>query len=414
MWKTAAAAVEFLLGDYSNAENDIEKAMKMNGVPMSKDNARAVRAIIKTKVGNYSDDFVVNELAWLDQKTEEFVKEHENDYSYSFYECYYERMKKRMIYCNLLPSYNEKAKTEPEKYNVTKLALNCNAKSECFETQSGRQFYRIFEENSSQDLIRFYNMLTKREGLDYALVKDLNINLTTISDIISTRLIAEGKFEDALTWLDKVPLSYLTGQRINWYMANRDMNVHRWEKRQQLPRNDVWDMADVVEEGTPLSENPKKVFCQKMIDLQKQLNVGNSDLQQQTAFTMGSLYLQASCYGDCWFLTRYWHDAGDSARVNDKDYAKAAMEMFDIAANNGSDVTIAAKALCGKAYTTYRVRDNSYWSWDEPSPYYWVKDDNLSKPAYTELYQYVEKHPETEYMVTKCDIGKAFKYSILR
>ena len=50
------------------------------------------------------------------------------------------------------------------------------------------------------------------------------------NDIVGTKLLREGQFTAAISYLEKVPVSYINRQGIARYMAARDYNVERWFK----------------------------------------------------------------------------------------------------------------------------------------------------------------------------------------
>ena len=49
------------------------------------------------------------------------------------------------------------------------------------------------------------------------------------------------------------------------------------------------------------------------------------------AYDLAVRYYQASCYGDCWFLTHYYSSVMDSARSWEKDFAAETVKYLNVA-----------------------------------------------------------------------------------
>ena len=61
-------------------------------------------------------------------------------------------------------------------------------------------------------------------------------------------------------------------------------------------------------------ENLKVKFCKDMLQLQSQYNLAPGGEQRDIrAYELATRFYQASCYGDCWFLTHYAKSVNDSA-----------------------------------------------------------------------------------------------------
>ena len=66
-------------------------------------------------------------------------------------------------------------------------------------------------------------------------------NPNYFNDLLATKLIAEGRFSEALPVLKKVPLSYVNGLGIALIMAHRDYKKPRWFFKQRV--KDIYDLG---------------------------------------------------------------------------------------------------------------------------------------------------------------------------
>jgi len=399
IWQTAAAALEYLLGDADNAAKDIEKALTMKGEQRSLDHARAINMIIKTSAADFDEGFVADELKWLDSKIAEECSDPE-----TICRSYFWRMRERINRKNIIPALKNLAVNDSDAMNRCILVEAAENRDDINNVYLSA-YYDVFEKHCSSELIRFLDFIHTNpvSELDRYYLSVTKIDETTLKDIIGTRLIAEGCFDDALTYLEQVPLSYLKNLNINWYMANRKFDVAQWEHSQTVPQ----DIYPEEEDKVDISNNPKIEFCKRMIALQRKMDTSAGNARREAAFKMGVLYQQASIYGQCWFISHYGRGFYDQPSPLDKDFSQAAIDMFEIASAI-SDYRLAGRALCGIAYTTYRMRQNceeNFYS----SDYEWVKQDPKTKTAYSRLNNFIAGHPETAFLTTKCDIAAVFR-----
>lgn len=167
------------------------------------------------------------------------------------------------------------------------------------------------------------------------------------NDIIGTKMMAEGRFEEAVPYLEKVPLDFLCKQNICAYMAMRDYSKPRWLTKQAIKEDSEYDSNY----RNSLNRNPKLDFCRDMMRLQPQhdLSRANSEQRINAAYELAVRYFQASCYGDCWYLTHYGKSVSDSTRVGEKDFAKAAVEYL-CESKNSTDFNMREQSLYALAY----------------------------------------------------------------
>ena len=98
-------------------------------------------------------------------------------------------------------------------------------------------------------------------------------------------------------------------------MANRKYSLPRWFNR-QLPN---MPDTDGPGKGEP-KENMKLKYCKDMLQLQANYDLAREGEQKDMrAYELAVMHYQASCYGDCWFLTHYGHSIYDSTRNGEFD-----------------------------------------------------------------------------------------------
>lgn len=107
LWLSAAAMVNYLLGNQQQAMNEAAQAINANGTPRMRDNARAIRMLITTRSSQLNDDYttyLLGELRWLDSKIK---TERHNP---SVYDNHYSDVKDRVIHKGIEPLFAKNGK----------------------------------------------------------------------------------------------------------------------------------------------------------------------------------------------------------------------------------------------------------------------------------------------------------------
>ena len=220
------------------------------------------------------------------------------------------------------------------------------------------------------------------------------------NDFIGTKLLRQGEFEDAIPYLEKVPLAYLSKQSIAPYMKKRDFYKERWIARQKKVEE---DNANIV-----LTKNQKVNFCREMIRLHSIINDGSKGKQtkQQAMYQVANLLFQAGKNGDCWYLT---HN-GWSVTSNELDFdAKALEYLHEIAADQASPLR--PKALHAIAYVTQEAYGTCFVREDDWDFLSKVKSINREGPNYEAMCNvsnYMKSHKKLPAYISKCDYYKIF------
>lgn len=425
LWQSAAAMVEYLLGDYNEASRRANAAVGMKGSRRMKDNARCIRLLAQATVaplGGETSAWMTDEFRWLDRKIRE---ERGNSQDY---ENHYTDVKERVAYLVLAPRYHAAGLHNVENALYGMMEEN---KFEYLSRLYGKdqhifgngdygmndnysvwnEYFEMLSQTPADSLAAYYAYLTsaKTDVFEHYVASQVYMNKDYYNDLIGTRYIAEGRFADALTWLERVPLEYLEKQNISWYMANRAYTVPRWFTR-QLPNEPGTDGPYLA---SP-KENLKVRYCKDMLQLQSEYNLAPEGEQRDIrAYELATRYYQASWYGDCWFLTHYGKSVLDSARAGELDFAQKARELL-AESSRSSNLQIQYESLYALAYT-----DTDPWfaaSYDsEYNVIITPRPLSSQYKALEALSRFAKEHPQNvDEHTTKCDVLRRFSTQIKR
>ncbi len=420
MWQSAAAMVEYLLGDYNEASRRANAAVGMKGSRRMKDNARCIRLLAQATVaplGGETSAWMTDEFRWLDRK----IREERGNLQ--DYENHYTDVKERVAYLVLAPRYHAAGLHNVENALYGMMEEN---KFEYLSRLYGKdqhifgngdygmndnysvwnEYFEMLSQTPADSLAAYYSYLTsaKTDVFEHYVASQVYMNKDYYNDLIGTRYIAEGRFADALTWLERVSLEYLEKQNICWYMANRSYSVPRWFVR-QLPNDPE---TDGPHKASP-KENLKVKYCKDMLQLQSEYNLAPEGEQRDIrAYELATRYYQASCYGDCWFLTHYGKSVLDSARAGELDFARKARELL-AECKASANLKIQYEALYALAYT-----DTDLWCTtefdDDYNPVTVPLPASSQYKALEALSKFIKEHPEeADEHATKCDVLKEFE-----
>ena len=236
------------------------------------------------------------------------------------------------------------------------------------------------------------------------------------ADRIGTKYLREGRFAEALKFLEKVPLSYVARQGLAYYMARRSYNRDRWiVGRQVVKERAPWSEEEYVESS--LKSNQKVDFCKEMLQLESQYRLAKKETRADIAYQLASRYYQASCYGDCWYLTHYGWSCIDSARNYEKDFAQTALTYLvearriyaspEVVNANHQAMRHQIATLYAEAFVRMEIESRVFHFYDENI--HVIAEYPAVKPYYTQLLALTQQYrDDTEQYITRCDILKRF------
>ncbi|MBR5102228.1 MAG: hypothetical protein IK092_03820 [Muribaculaceae bacterium] len=364
MWQAALGFVNYELNNPDLAIKQLTAAMKMEGTERMRDNARACLFYVKSKVQSKPDknfdDYVQSEFAWLQKKSEQEAKP-----KYGSNNHYFEVITDIALDI-LAPKYQEWGRTGTAMAMMEMVDAHGVALGEI----CGTEYWGLGEEKvaidnlTAQETIEMLNWLkSKKEGkLDRWLAEQsVNDNPEdALNDLIGTKFMREGRFDDALPYLEKVPVSYMSTLAISYYMSMRDYTKERWLYNQ-------WSKGGpYYEEPTKLSSNQKVKFCKDVIALNNKLKTPqNAENEAKTRYQLATMLYQGSYKGQCWYLTRYGQSVYDTVCYkNECDLVARTVEELTKASKLTSDFKLKEKCLYALAYVPFG-EDLVYYTYDE-------------------------------------------------
>lgn len=417
LWQAAIAMVHYTLGDVAAAEHESKIAMTMKGTQLERDNARCIHLLAYTKARisekdtkAYSD-YVTAELQWLDAKwrgADDKAAENSN---------YFANVYDRVLSQNIIAHYRGQGNQ-----NMVALLTGILDSRNRIWNEAGHSYTPGYRRNfgnseyfcqldsmTSNQLKGYMTFLRHADDGNalqrYALHENTYRDKIYFDDLLATKLMAEGRFAEALPFLAEVPLAYVQHQGIAFYMARRDFHQSRWMKHQLVSDADFWPDEDFRD--STLTVNQKIAFCEEMNNLLGTYQIARQEVRPKLALQLASRYLQASCYGDCWYLTHYEKSVSDSARAWEKDFATEAMAYLEVARQ---DPALLQESLYAEAYVQMAVFSSGVWYAYEYD-YNKAMSDLIVKRAYDPLAQYYLLHQDTaEPYITKCDLLQKYMH----
>lgn len=325
LWQSAIGCIHHLMGDYRAADSELRAALTLAGTLRMKDNARAILAVNEVHTTPLGPDFytlTARNLRWLDSLSQ---AETYGDYQAD----HYAQVKERLIYRNLEPLLRQAGKQALALalIGVENVDNYASAKHSLYY---GCDYVDELLQQSPDELAAYYNTLTSAPGNDledyaYTLARQ---NADFYNDLIGTRMLANGRFAEAVPYLEKVSLDFLSKQAIAPYAAHKNWNSDRWMVKQKMP-DGFWNGAP--DDGLKLTNNKKLDFCREMVRQESLYrNMRDGQERREQAYRLASLYYQASYEGDCWWLTQYGVSSmQDSALVATKDFVAQAISLLE-------------------------------------------------------------------------------------
>ena len=396
LWKSAAAYCNYRLGNYNDAKKQADASMSMAGSASVKENARMTRLLIYAADKNYTPayaNFMLTELKWLRSKVKADVENYIENY-----ETVLSAVQDNKLKAALGGLHYTICKTDENQYAQNYgLGWFLSIDNPGTQDYSSRYFANLCG-LSAAEAEDFYNNFANRDELSKWLWGQIPHNLDYFNDLIGTKYLAEGNFQKAVTFLQKVPTKFLNEQAIAKYMVFRDYSKPKWVTM-QLKGGEIntW-FYDGEEEVPALTTNPKLDFCKEMVSLLGQAS------KPDKAYELATRYYQASDDGDCWHLTHYYHSQYDKTPTSPAalDFVQEARRHLETAAKS-NDPKLKELALLGLAKTSvpdsYEKREYNY----ETDRYETTVNRNHQNfKDYQRLYEF-EKGRTPSDLVTECD-----------
>ena len=439
LWRSATAMLHYLYGYQQEAWKESTEAITLEGTQRMKDNARAIRLLVSTRNVQVDSDYpqyLVGEFKWLNEmaKGESTRTKGENPKNDDFTnpDIHYVEVKERVAYRALYNQFKtmaDKAKKEDRQeagrnyesmatamYGMMDAYMRTFYKDQQDEEYISRYLYSSeyafrLDSLSAQQLADYYRFITSshQDAFEQYVCQSLYRNADFFKDMIGTKYLAEGNFGEAARWQKDVSLDFINNQAISFYAEKRSYAVPYWFKHQKVNDSDMWSIQGSY---AHLKENPKWKFCQEMNQLIGQYNVAREgEFREKLAYELATRYYQASCYGDCWYLTHYGKSVADSARTGEADFAAIAQDYLKIS-KQSSNLTLRYHSLYALSSIGidpwFKITYDANW-----------KEQKLLQPqsaqyqAIMEWSKFCHQHPEiVDQYTTRCDVLKQFEKNL--
>ena len=388
MWQSAKAWLEYLAGKKQEALKDINAAMQMEGTQRMKDNARVLKFFMTTATAKPSDSFdtyFTEELTWLQSKQQTA-------------DGFFDSAMRRLSYQAIVPHYQNK----PEQQLALMIITNNTDYIERMETMPVADLEKFF----------YYTKTPGDKPFDQFLQRQFQINDSSYIELIGTKYMRLAKWDKAIEWLSKLPLTYFNyhhSQEYLYYSTARKYDVEPWITRQWL------DSSNAYKREQKWNKNIKLEFCKEMQTMESSLNLLQDKALDQRYYDLAVRYAQASLKGDCWWLLRNSKNIYDSVRVNEIDFGAKAVELLQKTTMT-KDKNLKLKAMFAMGWQElYNATPGAkLWTsneWNEQAADY-IRQYNRESwqfRAFQNLYNMVENTPNKPAYITKCDEYDQFR-----
>lgn len=439
LWRSATAMLHYLYGYQQEAWKESTEAITLDGTQRMKDNARAIRLLVSTRnvlVDSDYPQYLVGEFKWLNEMAKGEITrtkgENPKNDDFTNPDIHYVEVKERVAYralYNRFKTMADKAKKEDRQeagrnyesmatamYGMMDAYMRTFYKDQQDEEYISRYLYSSeyafrLDSLSAQQLADYYRFITSshQDAFEQYVCQSLYRNADFFKDMIGTKYLAEGNFGEAACWQKDVSLKFINNQTISFYAEKRSYSVPYWFNHQKVNDSDMWSIQGSY---AHLKENPKWKFCQEMNQLIGQYNVTREgESREKLAYELATRYYQASCYGDCWYLTHYGKSVADSARTGEADFAAIAQDYLKIS-KQSSNLTLRYHSLYALSSIGidpwFKITYDANW-----------KEQKLLQPqsaqyqAMMEWSKFCHQHPEiVDQYTTRCDVLKQFEKNL--
>lgn len=439
LWRSATAILHYLYGYQQEAWKESTEAITLDGTQRMKDNARAIRLLVSTRNVQEDSDYpqyLVGEFKWLNEMAKGEITrtkgENPKNDDFTNPDIHYVEVKERVAYralYNRFKTMADKAKKEDRQeagrnyesiatamYGMMDAYMRTFYKDQQDEEYISRYLYSSeyafrLDSLSAQQLADYYRFITSshQDAFEQFVCQSLYRSAYFFKDMIGTKYLAEGNFGEAACWQKDVSLKFINNQTISFYAEKRSYSVPYWFNHQKVNDSDMWSIQGSY---AHLKENPKWKFCQEMNQLIGQYNVTREgESREKLAYELATRYYQASCYGDCWYLTHYGKSVADSARTGEADFAAIAQDYLKIS-KQSSNLTLRYHSLYALSSIGidpwFKITYDANW-----------KEQKLLQPqsaqyqAMMEWSKFCHQHPEiVDQYTTRCDVLKQFEKNL--
>lgn len=394
MWETASALCSYFLGYYAQARERIGNAMAMNADRDTKDMARRIRMLIATSSDDIASSefksFITKELAWLDGEIE---KKESNILT---------NARDRILNLGLARNYEGQHNCD-----MTRLVALCRDYVRAHEDYVLSSMTQDIYPNKSADIMRLFSTLRNpgNDPLAQYVASKVVLSDDFKNDILGTKLLQEGKWEQALPYLKRVSMRYLNSQAIAFYAARRNYKIPAWNGFQTVGDNNY----EETQKPVSLQRNVKVDFCNDMIRLANEAKTATQRRKERIALEEAVALYQASRFGQCWYIAQYGFSNYEEHPVAADELAGKAIARLH-QCEKSADPKVRAAALFALVYAAPDKWKTEEWDWSNDKLNLFIHRNSAQYAALNRLNNFLAANPSARLPeISRCDVLKQWR-----
>lgn len=410
LWKSLEAWLLYLGGDGQQALKAIGEAMTLKGSEATMDNARVLRLYITADAGKPADDFMAEELAWLEKCADETRRSQE------WYDDRFTHVFDRLAHKVVVSRYMDRGRPEValafmaahddmERHFYEK-HRNGDGEDYDWNDSYSSDFFQVTDTVDAAMMERYLSYVNGRSGksaLDKWLLAHIDSDELFLHEAVGTKYLREGEWQKAIDHLEQVPLRFINGMNIAPFMAQRSYSVEPWMHRQ-------WIKERLQQPGAvAVSTNQKLDFAREMQQMEQRYAQAKGAERQQLAFDLAVRYYQASLYGDAWYITEYGKSSYSSPDKPKPAFVVKARQLLEEAAKS-DDYALRERATYAQAFAPFDNWHEYEWSSSENKIVAIPLKNTEEYAAMKRLDEFARKNSASlSSYVSRCDILKQFR-----
>lgn len=396
MWETASALCSYFLGNYAQAKERIGNAMAMKADGDTKDMARRIRMLIATSSDDIASSefksFITQELAWLDGEIDNKGGN------------YLSNARDRILNLGLARNYEGQ-----HNMDMARLVALCRNYVGAHKDYVLNSMMQNIYPNKSADIVKLFHTLKSpgEDPLARYVASRIVLPDDFKNDILGTKLLQEGKWEEALPYLKRVSMQYLNSQAIAFYAARRNYKIPAWNGFQTVNDNNY----EETQKPVFLQRNVKVDFCNDMIRLANEAKSASQSRKDKIALEEAVALYQASRFGQCWYISQYGFSHYEEHPVAADELAgKAIARLYKL--EKAADPKVRAAALFALVYAAPDKWKTETWDWGSSKTNVLIHRTSVQYAAINRLNNFLTAQPSARLPeISRCDVIKQWRAS---
>lgn len=416
LWASARAYVFYMRGQHAEAWSEIKGLKSMDAASESVEtNARIIRLLVATTLPDQAEmeREVKPELEWLASKVQKTRKVYERTYddeeNYQLYTRLYNAFNRIMVH-GLAARY-QRLGLRGQEYlayyiaNLSPVTTFLEGHRKFYQEQG--LFYETYAHLSYDEQCAVYDYLFGGQQLsafEEYLRSLVSFDRYDFVDFLGTRCMLDGRWEDAIGWLEQLPIDYLQTQSIAPLAYKKDYKGEQWFKHIVISEEHIRNFR--------LKHNAKLDFCRDVVSTRSQMNLLTGEARCRKAYELATMLFQASHRGDCWWLTHYnntydythiqWVPAFEP--VTGIDFIAEADRLISEETLRTTDLKLRSQALMARFYMA--GEPPIVWGFsEEEDDYCYMPDTHKdSYPAFLDLRTMLRGKPGFDDRINNCDV----------